>query len=105
MAADGAQVPTSAISGHAGSVDAVADAVEQARSAVGQVAMDTQAYGILCQFLPALLEPVFDLAVEAMNGSVDALHDTAEGLRAVAAHTRATDAANAHRITDVELPL
>jgi hypothetical protein len=98
MPADGVQFPITAVQRHAGTVDGVADAVEQARSAVREVSMDTQAYGKLCQFLPALLTPVFALAVHAMTGSVEALHDTAAGLRAAADSTEATDETSARRV-------
>jgi hypothetical protein len=105
MSADGVQFPIAAVRQHAGTVDAVADAVGQARGAVRQVTMDTGAYGQLCQFLPALLTPVFGLAVAAMNGSVDALHETAAGLRAAAGDTEATDEAGGRRVAAAGAPL
>jgi hypothetical protein len=109
MSGEGVQFPVAAVRAHAGTVDGVAASVEQARSAVHQVTMDTGAYGKLCQFLPGLLAPVFGQAVDAMNGSIEALHETAAGLRAVADSTQSTDATGARRITAAgplpELPL
>lgn len=113
MPADGVRIPTESIRRHAGSVDAVADAVEQARSAVGAVSMDTQAYGQLCQFLPALLAPVFDIALVALNDTGGALRDTAADLRATAAGADSTDEASSRKISAaggcgrprIELPL
>lgn len=99
MSGDIVQFPAAAVRRHAGSVQAVAGAVEQARSAVREVAMDTGAYGKLCQFLPAILEPACTLAVQALSESADALHETALGLRAVADGVEATDAATGRRIT------
>ena len=43
--------------------------------------MDSQAYGMLCQFLPGVLSGVFEAAVVAMNGSAEALQETALNLR------------------------
>jgi hypothetical protein len=110
MSGDLVQFPAAAVQRHAGSVDAIADDVDQARGAVGQVAMDTQAYGILCQFLPGLLTPIFALAEEAMQGSAEALRETAANLRTTADQAESTDRAGAGRIKaagkpTIELPL
>ncbi|MGK5683096.1 type VII secretion target [Actinoplanes sp. URMC 104] len=99
MSGDAMQVPIDAVRRHAGSVDAVADAVADAKAAVGQVSMDTQAYGQLCQFLPGLLQPAFDAALTALTGSTDGLRETAAGLRAVADNAARSDQAGADRVT------
>jgi hypothetical protein len=99
MSADGVQFPILAVRQHAATVDRVAESAGQARAAVREVTMDTQAYGLLCQFLPGLLAPLFGQAVEAMNGSVEALHETAAGLRSAADSTQATDGAAARRVS------
>ncbi|NJC83982.1 type VII secretion target [Planosporangium mesophilum] len=100
MSADGGlvQFPVDVVRQHAGSVDQVSEAVETARSAVREVTMDTQAYGLLCQFLPALLSPVFELGAEALHSSVDALRETAADLRTAAVNTVGTDVSSAQRI-------
>ncbi|MEV6597691.1 type VII secretion target [Actinoplanes sp. NPDC051346] len=109
MPGDEIQFPAAAVARHAASVDGIADAVRQARSAVQEVTMDSQAYGQLCQFLPTLLTPLFELAVDALDDADDALRDTAQGLRAVAASTTATDEAAGRRVRTAgalpELPL
>jgi hypothetical protein len=109
MAAEGVRFPVEAVRQHAGSVQQVADAVGHARAAVHEVTMDTGAYGVLCQFLPGLLAPVFAAAVSALTESGAALHETALGLRAVADSTQATDEGNARRVSAAgplpELPL
>jgi Excreted virulence factor EspC, type VII ESX diderm len=98
MSAEAVEFPVEAVRRHAGSVDLIAADVEQARAAVGEVAMDTQAYGLLCQFLPGLLTPVFAVAASALSDCAGALHDTAGELRAAAAGTEATDVASARRL-------
>jgi len=103
------QFPADAVRGHAGSVDGIADAVRQGRSAVHEVTMDTQAYGQLCQFLPTLLSPIFALAIGALDDAEDALRETADNLRAVVSSTTATDESAAHGVRaagkHLELPL
>jgi uncharacterized protein YukE len=112
MPADGMQIPIDAVRAHAGTVDQVGAEMEQARSAVTEVTMDTGAFGQLCQFLPAVLSPVFGLALDALDGTIDALHSTADDLRATADAASATDAGSARRVTAadsgrplIELPL
>jgi uncharacterized protein YukE len=101
------QFPAPAVTGHAGSVDAIADSVVQARAAVTEVTMSTEAYGQLCQFLPGLLSPVFSQAVSALNDATDSLREIADNLRAVAASVTATDSAVARDVGSarLELPL
>ena len=91
VAGEVVEFPISLVTQHAGTVDAVADAVSTARSAVHEVTMDTQAYGLLCQFLPALLSPVFGLALDALHESIGSLQETADKLRMAASNTEVTD--------------
>ncbi|MCO8277512.1 type VII secretion target [Actinoplanes sp. TRM 88003] len=104
MTGEAVRMPIDAVRRHAGSVDAVADAVGEAKAAVGQVTMDTQAYGQLCQFLPGLLEPAFSAALDALSESGDGLRETAIGLRAVADQAAATDRSSADRVTTAGTP-
>jgi hypothetical protein len=99
MTSEAVQFPADAVRRHAATVDAIAADVEQARGAAGEVTMDTQAYGMLCQFLPALLMPVFAVAATSLDGSADALHETAAGLRVTADQMDGTDQGSARRIT------
>ena len=110
MAGELVQFPVQQVERHAGRVEQVAAAMETARSAVRDVTMDGDAYGILCQFLPGILTPVFERGADALAGSVDALHETAAHLRHTAAGTFGTDEASGHRITKagrppIDLPL
>jgi hypothetical protein len=93
MAGDGqlVQFPVAIVQKHAGTVDNVAGAMEMAKGAVHEVTMDTQAYGQLCQFLPALLSPVFMLATDALTESISSLQETAQNLRTAATNTHTTD--------------
>jgi hypothetical protein len=113
MPADEVQFPGYLVERHAGSVDSVSDAMVTARSAVREVTMDTGAYGQLCQFLPTILSPVFELGLDALRQTVDVLTETAANLRTTAAEMSATDVAAGQQITragggsgpTIELPL
>jgi hypothetical protein len=95
------EFPIALVHRHAGTVDSVADAVQTARSAVREVTMDSQAYGQLCQFLPALLSPVFGLALDALHESIGSLQETAGKLRTAASSTESTDIAQEAAIAQI----
>lgn len=93
------RLPVEAVHQHAASVREISDKMLEARAAAGHVAMNPQAYGQLCQFLPAVLDTVFDAAVAAMTGSVEALHETATSLRLVALTAERVDESAARSIS------
>jgi hypothetical protein len=95
------QFPIELVRQHAGTVDNIADAVSMAKSAVHEVTMDTGAYGQLCQFLPAILSPVFGMALDALGESMGSLQETADKLRMAASSTQGTDAERAAAIDAV----
>ena len=92
------EFPAASVLRHAEAVSDAADQVAQARSAVGEVTMDSQAYGQLCQFLPGILSPLFGGAAEVMNDAADALGETALKLQATATAMEAADAGSARRL-------
>jgi hypothetical protein len=107
MTADRIQFPAQTVERHAAVVTQVGEAIELARSAVHDVTMDSGAYGVLCQFVPVILSPVFALGADALHRTVDVMHETAADLRATAASMSATDTAGGRRIAQAapELPL
>ncbi|GIJ25139.1 hypothetical protein Vqi01_03010 [Micromonospora qiuiae] len=80
----GFDVDGQALRQHAGSVDEVAEMVDQCRRAAGSVQLGRHAYGRLCQLIPSLLDPVQQATVNALNEATDALQRTADDLRATA---------------------
>ena len=104
----GLEFPAEAVLRHASAVSEVSDEMVRARSAAGEVAMGSQAYGQLCQFLPALLSPLFGSATEVMSDAVDALGETSLKLQATATQMNAADAGSAQRLnvaSRLDLPL
>ena len=106
MTGEPVQFPVQHVLRHADRVEQAADALAAARSAVHEVTMDDDAYGILCRFLPAILGPVFERGADALHSSADALHDTAAKLRRTAGGMVGTDQVSESRIVKaIELPL
>ena len=106
----GMEFPAESVLQHANAVSEASDEMVQARAAAGEVAMDSQAYGQLCQFLPALLSPLFSAGAAVMNDAVDALGETALNLRRTASAMTAADTGSARRLNaaagpDIDLPL
>jgi hypothetical protein len=100
----GVEFPAASVLQHAAAVSEASDQITQARSAVREVTMDSQAYGQLCQFLPGLLSPLFGSAVEVMNNAVDALEETALKLHATATAMEAADIGSARRLDNAAGP-
>lgn len=78
----------------ASSVSAVEAAVEQARQAALSVSVPTDAFGILCQFFPPMLDPVEQGGVDALTDGVGALDATVTSLQNAAVAYREQEAAN-----------
>jgi hypothetical protein len=104
------EFPAEAVLRHSEAVRGASEELALARSAAGEVVMDSQAYGQLCQFLPTLLSPLFGAATGVMNDAVEALGETALKLRTTASAMTATDTASADRLNTagghgIDLPL
>jgi hypothetical protein len=97
-------MPITAVRTHAGSVDATSDTIETGRSAAAQVQLGGEAYGILCQFLPGLINPLGDKAVDAMTESHTALQSTADKLRKASGASDSTDHASEQRNRHIHRP-
>ncbi|GAA1635637.1 type VII secretion target [Actinoplanes couchii] len=92
--------PAEAVRDHASTIAEIAGQLDLARSAVHEVSMGRDAYGEICQFLPGLLEPLFNGALDALTASVDSLSETAFKLRTTADTVEATDAHSARQVTE-----
>ncbi|GGM51579.1 hypothetical protein GCM10011608_40630 [Micromonospora sonchi] len=80
----GFDVDSRALRQHAGSVDGVAEMVDQCRRAAGSVQLGRHAYGRLCQLIPSLLDPVQQATTNALHEATDALRRTADDVQASA---------------------
>lgn len=82
----------------ANAFDSTAEAVDQARRAALSSRLGAGAYGMLCQFIPALLHPVEDAACALFAEEASALHEFSDGLRHAqrSYHAADSDAATAY---------
>jgi len=92
-------IPLEAVRRHARSVDGVAADLKTAHSAANQVYLDNEAFGLLCQFLPRLFDPVLRAAAEAIADASTALTESGGKLRSVADRSQTTDEHNASTVT------
>ena len=100
----GLEFPAASVRQHVDAVREASDQLAQARSAAGEVTMDSQAYGQLCQFLPGLLSPIFGSAIEVLNDATEALDETALKLHSTATAMESSDAGNARRLNHAAGP-
>lgn len=86
---------------HAGKVDGHAQRMGQAVDAANQ-AMPDGAYGIICQFLPPVINEIEQAAHEALTASQTGLEETATGLRDTADTYERQDSAASGTFRGVE---
>jgi uncharacterized protein YukE len=85
------QVQAAALDTHAATLDQIADEVSQGRSAAASIAIGRDAYGILCQLIPTLLEPIQEATITALQEATDSLQRSADDLRATASDYNGSD--------------
>ena len=88
---EGFEVAADELAAYAGYVDHIAHSVEQAHQAANTVRLDTGAYGRLCHFVPALIDPFERDSAETLGQAAQALLDSAERLREAADRYTGTD--------------
>jgi hypothetical protein len=101
VADEGFAVVAAVLSRHSGADDAAGDAVAQAADAATQAALNPLAYGIICQLLPMVLQPLQLLAASSIKDEADALHAAGSLLRELALQYENTDADLAKTFRDL----
>jgi hypothetical protein len=103
-APDHFSVQQSDIYSHAGTLRDLADEIELAKDGASRVTLGRDAYGLVCQAIPSLLEPLHSAMVESLTSVVDALLDTSDRLRTAWEGYAATDDAAAGRLDGISRP-
>jgi hypothetical protein len=81
---------------HAKHLDALTDRLHTAVDAAKTVVMDDSAYGLLCAFLPPIINKTTqDDATEALDSAVEGMTSTADNVKTAAQSYEDTDTANA----------
>jgi hypothetical protein len=97
------EVLTEALREHAKNVHSVADRVAQVADAA-QVSLPVDAYGVYCQILPAVLNPLQDLGATTLGSCARNLATTATKVKDTAEDYAAVDDRNAlalHRMRGI----
>jgi hypothetical protein len=107
---DEVRMPLEAVRAHANTLDTVSADLTTAHGAANQVYLDTEAFGILCQFLPGMFDPVLRATVDGIGKSSSTLTTLGGKLRTAASNSETADTQNAASITSsgnhpVNLPL
>jgi hypothetical protein len=91
------QVTPAHLDQHASTIDDVLGEVGAAAQAASAVHFDNAAYGLFCQALPAMMEPLKEIIYNALDGTVDNLTQAGFKVRAAADNYRSSDEAAAAR--------
>jgi Excreted virulence factor EspC, type VII ESX diderm len=93
--AGGYQVITEALVGHATNLGRVHDQLATALGAAQQVSMPRDAYGVICQFFPPMIDPIEQSGVDALSAGVQSVTDTAGAVNQTARDYDAVETTNA----------
>ena len=97
--AGGYQVITEALVGHATNLGRVHDQLATALDAAQQVSMPRDAYGVICQFFPPMIDPIEQGGVDALAASVQSATDTIGAVNQTARDYDAAETVNASSFT------
>lgn len=92
------EVNSSSLVAHAGTTDSIGDELATAAGAGQTARTGNDAYGQLCQFVPAMLNGLQQHIIDGVNTAAQSVHETADALRSVAASYDAADGNAADRI-------
>ncbi|MBB5854403.1 type VII secretion target [Amycolatopsis umgeniensis] len=71
------------LTAHASHLDGLVDRLDTAHGATGS-AMSSDAYGLLCAFLPPIVNPTGERAAEAIKSAAEGIRATADNVRTAA---------------------
>lgn len=97
------EVEVEELTAHASHLDGLVDRLTTAVDAAKTVSMSDQAYGVLCSFLPPVVNPMEEEGINALNAAVEGVGHTAENVRTTADVYRDTDQGNAESFERFDL--
>lgn len=83
------------LTAHASHLEGLTDRLDTAISAAESVSMSDEAYGLLCSFLPPIVNPMEEEGMNALKAAKEGVTITAENVRTSAKDYLDTDDANA----------
>lgn len=94
MSGDGFEVSQDDLTAHASHVEALVDRLTTAASAA-DTAMSDDAYGLLCAFLPPIIQPTGEKAKEALTAAGEGVGGLADNVKTAVKSYRDNDESNA----------
>lgn len=88
------EVVTEELTAHASHLDGLVDRLGTALSAAETVSMSDEAYGLLCSFLPPIINPMEEEGMNALKAASEGVVATADNVRATAKQYQETDDGN-----------
>ncbi|WP_243789596.1 type VII secretion target [Saccharopolyspora gloriosae] len=96
------EVVSEELRAHASHLDALTDRLDTAVSAAKEVSMSDEAYGLLCSFLPPIVNPMEEEGVTALEAAREGVEVTAENIRNTAKEYDSNDEDNAESFRQFE---
>ena len=87
-------VTPEALAAHGTGLEAVRSALQQALDAARTVSLPGDAYGVICQFFPPLIDPVEADGMDTLSAGVDAVARAIDGVGTTAAEYRHVEDGN-----------
>lgn len=91
----GFEIAADELAAHGSHVDGLSDRLDTALAAARIASMGDEAYGLLCGFLPLIVNPMEDKAVDALEAAVGGMRATADHVRTTARQYTEHDEATA----------
>ncbi|WP_197319842.1 type VII secretion target [Saccharomonospora sp. NB11] len=90
---------------HASHLDGISDRLGTAVDAARTVSMDDSAYGLLCAFLPLIINPMEDDGIAALEAASEGVSVLADNIRRAGESYRDADSSNERPMTGFERAL
>ncbi|WP_406692420.1 type VII secretion target [Saccharopolyspora sp. ID03-671] len=90
------------LTAHASHLDGLTDRFDTAIAAAESVSMSDEAYGLLCSFLPPIVNPVEEEGINALKAAKEGVSSTAENVRSTAKEYQETDDANSDELKKLD---
>jgi len=87
-------VTPEALAAHGTGLEAVRSALQQALDAARTVSLPGDAYGVICQFFPPLIDPVEASGMDTLSAGVDAVARAIDGVVTTAAEYQRVEDGN-----------
>ncbi|MEU4805573.1 type VII secretion target [Actinosynnema sp. NPDC023587] len=99
MPAGGYSAVPEALRAHGSHLDGLSDRLGTAADAARMAGMSGDSYGLLCAFLPLIVNPMEEKAAEALNAAAEGVSDIASSIRDTASAYDEQESAHGETMT------